>query len=441
MNLIEQVYGSLRWKKSDEFCATKLGVSLQKYQEIKKQILQTKDLLQSELDNTLIESVGQKMLDLIDDQEIITKYASILQNNLTDLVNQQKEKVVEFKENLEEGTAEIKGLALSEPQSPEEIIRILKIDTKKWKLSSYWNKQHKDYWLISAMVTQVSKEPKDYLKETLENFKPDYKPVEKLHLNSKYSNPTVGILSIQDLHFGKEGNIDVTEDFKQAIINLTLRAYNSHYVSKIIYVIGGDLLNMDTFLGQTTKGTPVDNDLRAQDAYNQAFDALYWSINYIKQFCDTLDIVYLPGNHDRLSSYHIAHALSKCFSQNPDISFDVEYAERKVKVCGQNFFAFEHGDVTKKWTPLVYATEYSQEWGITSFRTCYTGHFHSKKTTEYVTDNEIHGFAIKHLPSLSKSDYWHYHNKFTGAKRQAVMEMHDLFTGKVSEFTYTAVKP
>lgn len=438
MSLIHQVYGSLRWKKTDEFCASKLGISLEKYQEIKRQILQTKELLQNELDTSLVELAGKRMLDLIDDETIKNQYITDLEDQLVEAINQQKEKVVEFKENLEAGTAEIKGVAFAEPKSPEEIIRILKIDTTKWKLSSYWNKQHKDYWLVSAMVTQKTLEGKDLLKETLENFQPNYTPVAEVHLNDTFMFPTVGVLSIQDLHFGKEGNDSVVKDFREAVANLTLRAYKSHRLEKIIYVFGGDLLNMDTFNGSTTKGTPVDNELRAQDAYKQAFDSLYWSINYVKQFCDNLHVVYLPGNHDRLSSYHMAHALSKCFSADSNIIFDVEYAERKVITYGGNFFAFEHGDVSSKNTPLVYATEFPKLWGSTTYRTCYTGHWHRKKTVEYVSENEVHGFAIKQLPSLSKSDYWHYHNKFTGAKRQAVMEVHDFSKGKVSEFTYNA---
>jgi hypothetical protein len=438
MNLISQVYGSLRWKKTDQWCSTKLGISLEKYQEIKKQILQTKDLLQEELDNSLVDLAGKRMLDLISDRQIKDEYISDLEDQLVDSINQSKEKVIEWREDLDAGTAEIKGIAVNEPKSPEEIIRILKIDTTKWKLSTYWNKQQKDYWLVSAMVTQVKKEPKDYIETLLKNFQPKYTPVSKLHINTSFDSHTVGVLSIQDLHFGKEGNDSVVSDFKDAVTTLVLRAYMAHRVDKIIYVFGGDLLNMDTFQGQTTKGTPVDNDMRAQEAYTAAFDALYWSINYIKQFCETLDIVYLPGNHDRLSSYHLAHALSKCFKEDPNISFDAEYSERKVKTYGMNFFGFEHGDITKKWTPLVYATEFPYDWGSTSFRTCYTGHFHSKKVTEYITDNEVHGFAIKHLPSLSKSDYWHYHNKFVGAKRQAIMEIHDWHTGKVSEFTWNA---
>ena len=97
-------------------------------------------------------------------------------------------------------------------------------------------------------------------------------------------------------------------------------------------------------------------------------------------------------------------------------------------------FCFEHGDVAKKDTPLVYATEFPQQWGQATHRTLYTGHYHKKKTTEYVTENEEHGFSIKILPSLSHTDYWHYHNKFTGNKRAGVLELHDHRKGKIVEF-------
>ena len=400
MTLLDQVKASLKWKQSNYFSAAKLGISVEKYKELKRQVK--------------------------------------FENEVSELDPYVKNKVVEFKEDLEKGTAEIKGISLSEPRSAEDIIELLKIDTTKWKLSSYWNKERHDGWFISAMVTALKKEPKDILAEVIANYKPEYQPLTEPFINSTYASDSVGVISTQDLHFGKEDNEDIVEHFKAAITNLVCRAYMSHKLTKIIYVIGGDLLNMDTFSGTTTSGTPVDNSQRAQVAYKEAFDALFWSINYLKQFCDNLHVVYLPGNHDRLSSYHMAHALSKCFDpEDFNLYFDVEYAERKVVMYGNNMFAFEHGDVSKKNTALVYATEFPIAWGNTIYRTCYTGHFHSKKTTEFVTENEHNGFSIKHLPSLCSTDYWHYHNKFVGSKRQAIMEIHDVVKGKISEFVYT----
>ena len=437
MSLISKVYGSLKWKKTDTYCAEKLGISLEKFQSIKNQILQTKNLVDSEMENTMVDMVSKRIIDLIDDEAIKNQYISQLEEELVTVLQKDNSKVIETEEDLENGTGKIKVLSSYEPKSPEEVEELVKIkDSPKWKLSHYYNKQQPNgLWLITAMVALKKLEAKDFIAETLKTFSPKYTPVSKVLLNEVIQDGSIGVLSIQDLHFGKEGNNGITDAFKEAVTKLILRAYTSHKLDKIIYVVGGDLLNMDTFMGQTTKGTFVDNDARAQDIYNEAFDALYWSVNFIKQFCTELEVVYLPGNHDRLSSYHLAHALSKCFPTSSNIIFDVAYSERKVKVCGDNFFAFEHGDVTKKSTALVYAVEFPQEWGLTKYRTCYTGHYHSKKVTELVTDQEQHGFCIKHLPSLCKSDYWHYHNKFTGAKRQAVMEIHGYTDGKISEFT------
>jgi hypothetical protein len=191
---------------------------------------------------------------------------------------------------------------------------------------------------------------------------------------------------------------------------------------------------MDTFNGTTTKGTPVDSSKSAQDTYIDAFEGLYLLLLLIREYVDNISVVFIPGNHDRLSSFHLVHALSKCFKNLPEFTFYSEYSERKVLMYGENMFCFEHGDVSKKSTPLVYATEYPLEWGQSIYRTLFTGHYHTKRTTEYVTDNEVHGFSIKILPSLSPTDYWHYHNKFVGNKRAAILELHDKDGGKVAEF-------
>jgi hypothetical protein len=70
-------------------------------------------------------------------------------------------------------------------------------------------------------------------------------------------------------------------------------------------------------------------------------------------------LVYIPGNHDRLSSFHLLMHCLKCFDDS-NILWDVVYLERKVHTYGDNFFAFEHGDVNTKNTPLLlYATRVS----------------------------------------------------------------------------------
>jgi len=38
MTLLEQVKQSLKWKQSNHFCATKLGISVEKYKDLKRQV-------------------------------------------------------------------------------------------------------------------------------------------------------------------------------------------------------------------------------------------------------------------------------------------------------------------------------------------------------------------------------------------------------------------
>ena len=389
-SLLEKIKASFKWKKTSEYCADKLDITIDDY---------------------------EKLRDYVKSRELLENTSS------------------SYEYNLEKGEAKMEAITASEPKSPEEIIDILNIDTTQWKLSSYWNKQMGDHWRVSAMVTRLKDNEVDNVAELLKGFKPKkYKEVKRIKTPGR--TKTAGVLSLQDIHFGKEGNETIDKCFEETIIDLVERATSAHHLEKIYYVVGGDLINMDTWSGSTTSGTPLDNCMTATEAYMQAFNAIQWSINYIKQFCDELQIVYIPGNHDRLSSFHLAHGLSKCFD-NPSILWDVVYLERKVFVYGDNFFAFEHGDVNTKNSLLVYSMEYPREWGKTLYRTLYTGHYHHKKKIEYITEHENTGFMLKILPSLSRTDYYHYHNKFIGSRRSGVLSIHSPTKGEICELTYS----
>jgi hypothetical protein len=389
-SLFDKIKASFKWKKTSDYCAEKLDLTIEDYDKLKD----------------------------------IVKGQDLLENSSTS-----------YEYNLEKGEAKMETISASEPKSPEEIIDILNIDTTQWKLSSYWNKQMGDHWRVSAMVTRLKDNEVDNVAELLKGFKPKKHNIIK-RIKTPGKVKTAGVLSLQDIHFGKEGNETIDQDFEETIIDLANRATRAHHLEKLYYVIGGDLINMDTWNGSTTSGTPLDNCSTATEAYMQAFDAIQWSINYLKQFCDELQIVYIPGNHDRLSSFHLAHALSKCF-KDKKIIWDVVYLERKVYTYKDNFFAFEHGDVNTKNSLLLYSMEYPKQWGKTLYRTLYTGHYHHKKKIEYITEHERTGFMLKILPSLSRTDYYHYHNKFVGSRRSGVLSIHDPNKGEICELTYS----
>jgi hypothetical protein len=390
--LLKRVEASLKWKKSNSVCARRLNIDLDTYLLLKRQLVSNINPTQDSYSTNV---------------------------------------------NLETGTTTIEYLSTSNPKTPEEIIDLLNIDTNNWKLSQYWNKQRGDKWLISALVTQIKKTEEDLLKDLISNFKPEYYPIDKIKRNNNLESVSA-VLSVQDIHFGKHENANIAEDYFKAVESLLTKSTSVYTLDKLYYVIGGDLLNVDTFTGTTTSGTVIGTYPTAQDMYKEAFDSLYNSIRFMSMYVSELHVVYIPGNHDRLSSYHLAHALSKSVREE-NITWSVDYAERKVFTDETNFFAFEHGDTNTKNSLLVYATENPEEWGKTRYRTLYTGHYHKKKTIEYITEDEYSGFSIKILPSLSKTDYWHHHNKFIGNKRSAVIDIHSKQGGKLAEFVYNAI--
>tara|TARA_R110002020_G_scaffold402606_1_gene612765 strand:+ start:3797 stop:5020 length:1224 start_codon:yes stop_codon:yes gene_type:complete len=407
MNYLKQrVIDSLKWKKHPSYCAKKLNISEERYIKIKKEVQE--------------ENREQKRK-----SRFLNK-------------DSQEAQLVESID-LEKGEGKISGTFDHEPKTTEEIIKLLKIDTDKWRLSQYWNKQMADHWRVSALVTQIKDPEQKLFAELLENWKPKKYKIPKLTpKNLNKSEPVCGVMSLQDIHFGKEGNQTIDKDFEDTLINLMERAAPVNYIEKMYFVIGGDLINMDTFNGTTTSGTPLDNCMTATEAYIQAFDAMHWAVNYLKAFCKELVIVYVPGNHDRLSSFHLVHALSKSI-ECVDIVWDIKYEERKVHIWHNNFNAFEHGDKPTKNTPLVYATEYPKEWGNTTNRTLFTGHFHTERKVEYMTTAETTGFIHKTLPSLGKTDYYHYHNKYVGNRRSGKLEIQHPTMGNICELTYQAV--
>jgi len=405
-NIKQKVLDSLKWKKHPSYCAEKLNITEKQYKKVKKELL-------AERKNKRKKSI------------FFSKAAD----------NAQIAEAID----LENGTGKLSGTFDHEPKSAEEIIILLKIDTDKWKLSQYWNKQMGDHWRVSALVSQIKNPEEKLFEDLLKNWSPKKYKISNTPYKSKFTDdPHCAVISLQDIHFGKEGNDTIDKDFEDTVKNLVSRANAIHHIETMYFVVGGDLINMDTFQGTTTSGTPLDNCMSATEAYVQAFDAMHWAVTYIKAHCDNLVVVYVPGNHDRLSSFHLAHALSRSIECDK-IIWDVKYEERKVHVWHNNFNAFEHGDKRSKNNPLIYASEYPKAWGDTTNRTLFKGHIHTDRKVEYMTSNETAGFIEKTLPSLGKTDYYHYSNKYVGNRRSGKLEIQHPTMGNICELTYQAL--
>jgi hypothetical protein len=138
-NIKQKVIDSLKWKKNPSISSKRLGINENDYVKIKKQILEERKTTKKR-------------------NKFFSKAAD----------NDQLVQTVD----LEKGESKISGTFDHEPKSAEEIIELLKIDTDKWKLSQYWNKQMGDHWRVSALISQIKNPEERLFKDLLESWEP-----------------------------------------------------------------------------------------------------------------------------------------------------------------------------------------------------------------------------------------------------------------------------
>jgi hypothetical protein len=229
---------------------------------------------------------------------------------------------------------------------------------------------------------------------------------------------------LTDFHLDKLDIYGTTlEEKKEQFFNITkrllFRAYQSNYIEQIVFVLGSDMLHTDTYQGTTTNQTPQNVNTTWDKAFVEGFDIYATVINILVQFCDTLNIILVSGNHARTKEFYLAYALEKYFEKQTNILFDTNPAPRKIFTYGSTFIGMHHGDCKIADLPLIFAKEFTKEWGECSYHEILTGDKH------HVFEKEVQGVRIKQLPSLSKEDNWHNQSNFVNAIKAAQAIVYD----------------
>ena len=242
----------------------------------------------------------------------------------------------------------------------------------------------------------------DFVNSLVEYVPTEIKPRQR-------SNGNIAVISaFTDLHFGKRGR-----DYDLETAELRLRKSVASLlsdisgISKIIIPVGGDDLNFDNVYGNTSKGTPQDND----------GDIVSIVLLWAKVFLDVLseianlgikvDIVVVPGNHNKLMA-HVFGELARAYFRNESNVSVVNDGESRVYVKhGNTLIGFDHGELKESKLPSVMASGASSHWGNTKYRYWLLGHYHTQKIVE------SEGCTIIRLPALSGIDNWHHDNGYT----------------------------
>lgn len=181
------------------------------------------------------------------------------------------------------------------------------------------------------------------------------------------------MLACSDETSDKNFDINIAEkDFKNAIGDIIQRCGDRKF-KKIVIAFLGDILHSNNAMGTTAKGTPQDMDTRLNKIFDRALEMLISTIETFERIAP-IEVVYVPGNHDRETGYMLNKALQQAFRKDSNVEFFNSPNPRKARKYGKCLIGWTHGDMKKDRMLEWMKTEYREEYGSTIYQEVHAGH-------------------------------------------------------------------
>lgn len=203
------------------------------------------------------------------------------------------------------------------------------------------------------------------------------------------------------------------------------KGYN---IDRILFIIGNDVLHVDSPKRVTTSGTPQDTDGMWYTNFLTAKSVYIKCIELMVQVAP-ITVHYNPSNHDYINGFFLADAISTWF-RHTDIEFNADISHRKYFSYYNNLIGTTHGDGAKEQDlPLLMAQE-SRHWTNAKHRYFYTHHIHHKKSKDYGS------VCVESLRSPSGTDSWHHRNGYQHQPKAVEAFIHDKENGQIARLTH-----
>lgn len=226
------------------------------------------------------------------------------------------------------------------------------------------------------------------------------------------------ILNLQDLHIGKlphdgRGDLDsYLAQLRSALKKVLRRTRKKGRIETIYLILGGDFLHVDNDQGSTTRGTPQDLLTTPQGVLTVGQQFAVEMIDLCRAATSgDVDVIYVPGNHDRLLSLSVYTFCKAWYRGCPEVLFDDSYAPRQYRVYGRLLIAATHGDMSRTQTkklPQIVSQEARPYFGDTDWTIIVSGHLHTEVAQDLV------GTLLYQCPSPSVLDRWHELKGYVG---------------------------
>jgi len=407
-SLLHQLEQMLHWKKSKKFYADKLNIT------------------ENEVDELIKELRGSQVA-----QE---------EAEVGNYIGELEDQVVRFFEDVQKGTGEVVFNSKEEIKSLDELVEKCKIDTDKWEITkyvqNYWGNAETPHYQVKAWLGK--KKDEQIFQDNFVNFLENYQPCSPEIMAPKFDvakKDACLIINKQDSHLNKldiGGDNDIDKrfgDFIQRVEIILNQASLANNLTDIKYIIGSDEFNSE-FTNTTTKGTPQQNILSYHDAFQAICDHEVSVINLLLQKGESVDVIFVAGNHDEFVGWHLASWLQTYFRNEERVFFDISPRYRKYVSYGTSAMMFNHGDALKPAKLAhLFPMEFKSEWSNHDNFYIFTGDKHHEVSLDF------NGIKFYQLPAFSTAkSSWDDKNGYTAVKGEVTGFLIDFEDGITNIF-------
>jgi hypothetical protein len=300
-------------------------------------------------------------------------------------------------------------------------------------LSSVWQTVGKGGVIktLGSWKNNVTGEDIEKFKETVIDEIKQFSPIRSFtKTNDIGGEEHMAEISFPDFHIGRV-SVQESEELYASVIEKTIEGLSVFDLDKICYVVGNDWLNVDNSYYTTTKGTQQKDADDFPTTTRAGIRIALSSIYRLKELGVPIEVIIIPGNHDRFRMDAIGLALEGYFHNDLQVHIDAERAYRKYKQYGVSSFMYEHGELKATQYGITFATEEPHLWANTEYRYVRCGHLHHN------IEREFSGEEVTFMPSFAENSDWEDSKAYI-SKRRGFAYIHSKTEGQKYRFE---VKP
>lgn len=363
-------------------------------------------LPQSEGKSHLVEKTGIRVVNGRDGMPIIEAHATNQIKTVDELLEQanyspQEWEVISSEASVSHQMSKINGLV------------------PLWRVKAKLSKKELTTDYIAELFKAGTKAFKDALKVPLSKLaKKDSKTAKGVMVEFALPDLHLGKLAWDDETGGGHWDLGIAEKvWKDAILDLTARAPKAE---QAWIIVGNDFFNVDNQEGETTSGTPQDEDGRWQRTFQKGQELMFWTIGILRRKFPKVKVIMIYGNHDSQRAFYLGECLANRFNGDNSVEIDNAPRYRKYYQWGETGLGYTHGDRIKvKDLANLCQNEAREIWGKTKRFELHLGHLHQDIV------KTLGGVLVRWIPALCPPDAWHSKSGYTMSEKAAMLFEYD----------------